>query len=352
MSSQNPWESPNNDDNVWSQKEGSIFFSNLGKSFKKRFGGGGKNGGSSTISIGVVVSILSVLYLGSGLRQIQHDERGVVLRFGRWVRTVGPGLQYILPFPFESIVLQRVTSINQTDIGAFFKNRQQEESLMLTGDSNLANISFSVLWRIKDGGVEDYLFNAKSPEVTVRAVSESVMREVVGQNLFSYVQTDGRAEIQQKVQNNLQVLMDEYNIGIEILRVELQRVEPPIAVVDSFRDVERAQAEQQSEKNKAEAYDRDTRARTRGLIAEKINVGESTKRTIIETAKGEVARFLSMYSQYKLAPDIVAKRLYIETMRDIYSKVDKILIDGETKSVPYLPLTELTKNKISQENKI
>jgi membrane protease subunit HflK len=131
-------------------------------------------------------------------------------------------------------------------------------------------------------------------------------------------------------------------------------VEPPASVVDSFRDVERAQAEQQSEKNKAEAYDRDTRARTRGTVAEKLNNGESTKRAIIETAKGEVARFLSAYSQYKLAPDIVSKRLYIETMRDIYKNVDKIVIDEAAKPVSYLPLTEIGKNKTKniQENQI
>ena len=351
MSSKNPWESPN-DDNVWNKKENFSFLSDFEKSFKKLFGGGGKNNGPPFFSIGAIVSIFFVLYVLSGFYQVQHDERGVVLRFGRWVRTVGPGLQYILPYPFESVILQKSTNIKQIDIGAFFKNSKQEESLMLTGDSNLANISFSVLWRIKEGGVEEYLFNAKSPEITVKAVSESVMREVVGQNVFSYVQTDGRGEIQQKVRHNLQSLMDEYKMGIEILRIELQRVEPPISVVDSFRDVERAQAEQQSEKNKAEAYDRDTRARIRGAIAEKINIGEAKKRSIIEGAKGDVARFLSAHSQHKLAPDIVPRRLYIETMRDVLSKVDKIIIDGDTKSVPYLPLTELRKGKNVQENKI
>lgn len=353
MSSKNPWETPDNED-PWKKKgtNGSDFpfdilndiKKHISEIFKNSGGGGDNNKPKLSKSLYPIFLIIVAIYMVSGFYQVQHDERGVVLRFGKWVRTAGPGLQYILPYPFEEVILQKVTTVKQIDVGSFFKN-QQEESLMLTGDSNLANISFSVLWKVKDEGVENYLFNAKSPEITVRAVSESVMRDIVGQTLFSYVQTDGRAEIQKKAKENLQSLMDEYNMGIEILRVELQRVEPPASVVDSFRDVERAQAEQQSEKNKAEAYDRDTRARTRGLVAEKINNGEATKRTIVERAKGEVARFLSAYSQYKLSPDVVSKRLYLETMRDIYKRVDKIIVDGDVKSVSYLPLTEINKNK-------
>jgi len=334
MSSKNPWES---DDDPW-KKKSSDGINDIIKKLKNGFGRNNHQGPSLNFLYVIAMAVVGV-YFASGFYQVQHDQRGVVLRFGKWVRTVGPGLQYIVPYPFESVILQKVTKVNQIDIGS--SRNQPEESLVLTGDSNLANISFSVLWKIKDNGVEDYLFNAKSPEITVKAVAESVMREIVGQTPFTYVQTEGRGEIQNKARESLQAMMDEYRMGIEIIRVELQRVEPPASVIDSFRDVERAQAEQQSEKNKAEAYDRDTRARTRGLIAEKLNNGEASKRTIIETARGAVARFLSAYSQYKLAPDIVSKRLYIETMRDIYKDVNKMIIDSDVKTVPYLPLTEL-----------
>jgi membrane protease subunit HflK len=343
MSSKNPWEG--NEDPWKKSAVDDDFPFDLIKKLKKKFGNfndGGEHKMPPKMSFNLIMAVVCVLYLGSGLYQVQHDERGIVLRFGKWVRTVGPGLQCILPYPFETVFLQKVTTVNQIDIGSFFKN-QQEESLMLTGDSNLANISFSVLWKIKETGVEEYLFNAKAPQITIKAVAESAMREIVGQTPFTYVQTDGRAEIQNKVKDSLQSVMDEYKMGIEIIRVELQRVEPPASVIDSFRDVERAQAEQQSEKNKAEAYDRETRARTRGLIAEKINHGEAVKSSVVEIARGETARFLSTYSQYKLAPDIVSKRLYIETMRDIYKNANKIIIDGDVKSVPYLPLTELSK---------
>lgn len=362
MASKNPWKTSDSDnENPWGKKQTSEknILAGILDEIEKIFGGTIKGGGNNTgnnnggnqKSYGVIAGIIAALYLCTGFYQVQHDERGVVLRFGKWVRTVGPGLQYVLPYPFEEAILQKVTTVKQIDIGSFFKN-QQEESLMLTGDSNLANISFSVLWKVRETEVENYLFNAKTPEITVRAVAESVMREIVGQQLFSYVQTEGRGEVQKLVKENLQALMDEYKMGVDILRVELQRVEPPLSVVDAFRDVERAQAEQQSEKNKAEAYDRDTRARTRGLVAEKVNNGESMKRSIIETAKGSVARFLSAYSQYKLAPEIVSKRLYIDTMRDIYKDVDKIIVDENVRAVPYLPLNDLMKGKSQDDREI
>ena len=366
MSSKNPWDTSSEDDNnndPWKRKDSSgddfsfdNFFENMKKSFNPRGRNNGSGGGKIRIgSVFAIAGAAVALYACSGFYQVQPDERGVVLRFGKWVRTEGPGLQYIIPYPFEEVIVKKVTAINQIDIGSFGKGSSQaEEKLVLTGDSNLANISFSVLWKVKSNGVEDYLFNAKSPEITVRALAESVMREIVGQTPFTYIQTEGRAEIQKKVRENLQALVDEYKMGVEIIRVELQKVDPPASVIDSFRDVERAQAEQQSEKNKAEAYDRDTRARTRGIIAEKINNGESTKRAVVETARGNVARFLSAYSQYKLAPDIVSKRLYIDTMRDIYKKANKIIISKDVKTLPYLPLTDLTKNmnNINEEKEV
>ncbi len=340
MSSNNPW-----DEDIHPENRNKTF--DFMKNVKKSFNIKPENKVIKGNEWKVIILSFIFIYLISGFYQVQPDQCGVVLRFGKWVRTVGPGLRYVMPFPFENIILQKVTKVNQIDI---VNNNQYEENLMLTGDSNLANISFSVLWKIKDNGVEDFLFNAKRPEITVQAVAESVMREIVGQTPFTYVQTEGRSDIQNKVKNSLQSIMDEYKMGIEIVRIELQKVEPPASVIDSFRDVERAQAEQQSEKNKAEAYDRDTRARTRGLVAEKINNGEARKRGIIEKAKGDVARFLSSYSQYKLAPDIVTKRLYLDTMKNIYKDIKKIIVDSDVKAIPYLPLSEISKKneEISQ----
>ena len=330
--SKNPWDDEK-EDNSWGSSRD--VFGNAKKSFNNFFGKNPFKGGFSGI-----LAALAVVYAISGFQQVQHDQRGVVLRFGKCVRTVGPGLCYVLPYPFEEIILQRVTRINKIDI-----SNGRDESLMLTGDSNLANISFSVLWKIRNDGLEDFLFNTKRPEITVQAVSESVMRDIVGQTPFTFVQTEGRKDIQDRARTELQAIMDEYKMGIEIIRVELQKVEPPASVIDSFRDVERAQAEQQSEKNQAEAYARDKKARTGGIIAEKLNKGEAQKRAVIEKAKGDVAKFLSALSQYQLSPTTVSKRLYLETIQDIYKNNKKIIIDSDLKTISYLPLHELSKNK-------
>ncbi len=279
-----------------------------------------------------VLVLLVVLYSLTGFHQVQPDEKGVVLRFGKCVRKLEPGLSYVLPSPIERMILKKATRINQIDI----TSSESKEGLMLTGDLNLANVSFSVLWKIKEDDIESFIFNTRRPEKIIRGVAESVMRAIVGSNKFTYIQTEGCSEVQNKAREDMQALMDQYNAGVEIIRVSLRKVDPPASVIDSFRDVERAQAEQQSEKNKAEAYDRDTRARTRGEIAENLNKGEAQKQALIENARGNVARFLSAYSQYKLAPDVVAKRMYIDTMRDLYKNVKKVVVDSNVQSVPYL----------------
>ena len=330
--SKNPWDDET-DDSSW--RRPNDIFDNAKKNFNNFFGRGPFKNGAG----GVFCAILAV-YLLSGFQQVQHDQKGVVLRVGRCVRTVEPGLCYVMPYPFEMIILQRVTRINKIDI-----SNGRDETLVLTGDSNLANISFSVLWKIRHDGLEDFLFNTKRPEITVQAVAESVMRDIVGQTPFTLVQTEGRKEIQDRARTELQAIMDEYKMGIEIIRIELQKVEPPASVIDSFRDVERAQAEQQSEKNLAEAYARDKKARTGGIIAEKLNNGEAKKRSVIEKAKGDTAKFLSALAQYQNSPSIVSKRLYLETMRDIYKSSKKIIVDSNLKTVPYLPLHELNKGK-------
>ena len=335
MDSNNPWQN----ENPWNKKNSDFSPDSLKDFLKKakNFGGGFSNHKSKKI-FWIIGGIIATIYFSSGFFQVQPNEKGVVLRFGKWVRTVGPGLRYALPYPFEMVLIPRVTDVRQIDISS--SNNSSEKNLTLTGDSNLADITFSVLWKVKEDGTEQYLFCDRSPEITVKAVSESVMREIVGQTPFSYVQTEGRADIQNKARMNIQAVMDEYNMGVEIIRVELRQVEPPSSVIDAFRDVERAQAEQQSEKNKAEAYARDVKARTRGLIAKKINHAEAQKQKVIAKAKGTVARFLSAYEQYRLAPDIVSKRMYIESMQEILQNVRKIIIDDKIKTVSYLPLID------------
>ncbi|MDR0407207.1 MAG: FtsH protease activity modulator HflK [Holosporales bacterium] len=298
-----------------------------------------------------------LFWLASGIYQVEPDERGVVLRFGEWVRTTSPGLHYHLPAPIETVFTQRTTTVHRIDIGAkssMNPDETSDEDLVLTGDSNIANISFSVLWHVKDDGVEHFLFNTHSPEHIIRSAAESVMREIVGQTPITYTQTEGRAAINDKAQRLLQDILDEYNVGVEIVQILLQNVEPPAAVIDAFRDVERAQADQQSEVNKAEAYDRDLRARTRGQVASILYAAEARKAVTIAQAKGATAAFCLVYAQYKKAPEITTERLLIDSLGDIYEKARKVVVDPAANAssiIPYFPLSDLDKGRIPEERK-
>ena len=305
----------------------------------------GLRANASKFSLFFICAIV-IGFLLTGLFQVEHDQKGVVLRFGKWVRTVGPGLQYKLPYPFEQAILCRVTTVNQIDIGP---NSERSENLVLTGDSNLANFSYNVLWKIKEDDVESFLFNAKNPEATVIAVSESVMREIIGQSDFAFVQTEGREEIQKKALSGIQAIMDEYNIGVEIVKVSLQKVEPPASVIDSFRDVERAQADQQSERNKAEAYARDTIARTRGKVVEKINKAEAVKAQLIAKAEGEVERFNLIYNAYKQNPAIISKIMEYDAVNSIYSKANKLVVDKDIRSLQHMSIPQSFLNNIGDK---
>ena len=268
------------------------------------------------------------LWLLSGFYVVNPDEQGVILRLGKWVTTTNPGLHYKFPAPIDFALTPKVTKINKIEVG--MKNStDQNENLMLTGDSNLANVSFTILWRIKQDGVKEFLFNARSPEVAIRACAESEMRAIVGKNKIVYAQTEGRSEIANQVKEQLQKLLDKYNTGVEIVRVDLQNVEPPLVVIDSFRDVERAQADQQRFINDADAYKRNLLANTRGEVAEILNKAQAKKESVILDARGKSAKFLSVYNQYKTSKEITKKRIYLDTMKDILKSSEVIIVDDK-----------------------
>lgn len=325
----NPWDNNSgNGDEFFSQVQ------NMINRKKKQFFNGGNEFKFNPF---VVIFLGLALWLATGFYIVKPDEQGVVLRFGKWVRSTNPGLNYHLPYPFERVIIKSVTNIRRIDVGAkvYKAGDEQSENLMLTGDSNLANVSFTVLWKIKDNGVDEFLFYARSPELAVRACAESVMRAAVGRNDIVYVQTEGRSEIAAEVKEELQKLLDEYNTGVEIVQVNLQNVEPPFPVIDSFRDVERAQADQQKSINEADAYKRNLLANARGESAEIINNAEGKKQAVIAEAKGAVARFLSVYAEYKMAKDVISKRIYFDTMKDIIKNSNLVLIDEKNGVLPH-----------------
>ena len=317
----------------------------------KRFFPGGSASGGKPIVFGLV--ILLIIWALSGLYRVLPDEQGVVLRFGKFVKTTQPGLNYHLPFPVESVLTPKVTKVNRMDIG-FRSERDSgfgssgvadvpEESLMLTGDENIVNIDFSVFWVIKDAG--NFLFKIQDPATTVKAAAETAMREVIAKSKLQSILTEGRSKIENETQEIAQGLLDEYESGIQITQVQTQKADPPDQVIDAFRDVQAARADMERAKNEAQAYANDVIPRARGEAAKILQEAEAYKKQVVAIAEGEASRFISIYNEYALAKEVTQERMYLETMEKVLADIDKVIIDKNASSgvVPYLPLPELKK---------
>ncbi|MFL2902515.1 MAG: FtsH protease activity modulator HflK [Candidatus Pelagibacter sp.] len=312
---------------------------------------GGGSGGGKSIIVGAV--ILAIIWVGSGLYRVLPDEQGVVLRFGKFVKTTQPGLNYHIPFPIESVQTPKVTKVNRMDIG-FRSERDSgfssggvadvpEESLMLTGDENIVNIDFSVFWVIKDAG--NFLFKIQDPQGTVKAAAETAMREVIAKSQLQPILTEGRAIIEAETEEIIQSILDEYNSGIQITQVQTQKADPPDQVIDAFRDVQAARADMERSKNEAEAYANDVIPRARGEAQKILQAAEAYKKEVVAKAEGEASRFIAIYTEYDKAKEVTQERMYLETMEKVLADIDKVIIDKNSGSgvVPYLPLPELTK---------
>ena len=316
---------------------------------------GGKVGGSRPIILGLVVLI--AIWAFSGLYRVLPDEQGVVLRFGKFVSTTQPGLNYHIPYPIETVLTPKVTKVNRIDIGfraASDTGRTagvddvSEESLMLTGDENIVNIDFSVFWVIKDAG--KFLFKIQSPVETVKAAAETAMREVVAKSRLQPILTEGRSNVENETQDIIQGLLDEYESGIQITQVQTQKADPPDQVIDAFRDVQAARADMERSKNEAEAYQNDVIPRARGDAAKILQEAEAYKKQVVALAEGEASRFLAIYNEYKNAKQVTQERMYLETMERVLADIDKVIIDRKAGGVvPYLPLPELTKKSKGTE---
>ena len=317
--------------------------------------GGSSSGGKP---IGLILIILAFVWLASGLYRVGPDEQGVVLRFGKFVKTTQPGLHYHIPLPVETVETPKVTKVNRIDIG-FRSERDSgfsqgggvadvpQESLMLTGDENIVNIDFSVFWVIKDAG--KFLFEIQDPEGTVKAAAETAMREVIAKSRIQPVLTEGRAQIEIETQEIIQSILDEYNSGIQITQVQTQKADPPDQVIDAFRDVQAARADMERSKNEAEAYANDVIPRARGEAAKIMQAAEAYKQKVVAQAEGEASRFISIYNEYAKAKEVTQERMYLETMEKVLADIDKVIIEKNAGSgvVPYLPLPELGKKKAS-----
>jgi membrane protease subunit HflK len=336
-----------------------------------------------------LIAIAAILIWGfSGFFRVDPDELGVVLRFGHYVRDAKPGLNYHLPYPIESALTPKVTRVNRIDIGmrsvddlrrgGTASRDVPEESLMLTGDENIVDVDFSVFWLIKPDGAGDYLFNIQQPEGTVKAVAESAMREVIGRSEITgaaigaplapgasqaapggsqpapnpqtagsagSILTAARGPIESAVQEIMQKTLDGYGAGIQITQVQLQKVDPPAQVIDSFRDVQAALSDAERAQNEAQTYANRVVPEARGRAAQITQAAEAYRQQTVAEATGAASRFMKVYDEYKKAPEVTRQRMYLETMERLFGGTDKIILDSGAQGgvVPYLPLNELTR---------
>src|SRR5215469_15015587 len=267
---------------------------------------GGNLGGKGFALLGLAAI---VLWGFSGFFRVEPDELGVVLRFGKEVREVQPGLNYHLPYPIETVLTPKALRVNKIDIGMRVVDDIRrggttvrdvpEESLMLTGDENIVDVDFSVLWKVKPTGVGEFLFNIQNPEGTVKAVAESAMREAIGRSEIQPVLTGARQTIETSVHELMQKVLDQYQSGIQITQVQMQKVDPPSQVIDAFREVQAARIGAESAQNEAQAYANRVIPDARGRSAQITQAADAYREQTVQEATGQAARFLKVYEEYK-----------------------------------------------------
>ena len=318
----------------------------------KKFIPGGSLGGR-----GILLFMLAgvLLWLLSGFYTVQTNEVGINMIFGKYSGKTAPGLNYNLPYPIGSVLKPKVANRNAIDVGSRFqedRNRSlervsdvPEESLMLTGDENIADVKFRVIWQIDPAKPEDYVFNIRRPDETIKAVAESAMREIVGRSQIQRILTSDRKIIEPAAQDLMQKVLNEYKAGVLILQVQLLSVDPPSQVISAFRDVTSAQQDLQRFRNEAEAYANRVVPEARGASEKIKQDAEAFREQTVAEARGQASRFSKVYEQYKLAPEVTRERIFLETMERVLSGADKIILDsaGGQGAVPYLPLGELNK---------
>jgi membrane protease subunit HflK len=353
--------------------------------FNKRKGGGGKgpifkgDDNGTKVLIAAAIGILLVLWLFTGIYTVNTKEEAVVLRFGKYVRTASAGMNYHLPTPFENVIKLRVKDRYRTEIGSGTDNDvslkpskrgsapadDHREILMLTGDENILDVNFEVQWQIADA--KKFLFNVDDAQKTVRFAAESAMREIIGTTALNEILSDGRTAVQLQTKELLQKILDSYDIGIKIEEVNMRGVPPrnsikvnsittdengnmkneliTTTVDEAFKDVQAALINKEESINTAIARSNELIPQARGNAQEILQEAQGYKEKVIAKAQGDAQRFVSVYNEYKKAKDVTKIRIYLETMEDILSGMDKIIVDPKGGTVPYLPLNELVKKK-------
>ena len=312
-------------------------------------------------NIFLLIIIAFIIWLASGFYRVEPDEQGVELLFGQWNNsTTEPGLHYFFPSPIGQTITPKVEVIRKINVGfrtanelGFASNSNaernvNEESLMLTGDQNIADVNFTVLYKIKDAG--NFLFKLRNPEMTVKDMSESVMREIVGKRDLQFLLTEGRQEVEQVVRVDLQDILDSYKSGILVQSIQLQSVNPPEQVIDAFDEVQRARQDKQRLVNEANSYLNKIVPSARGEAARLVQEATAYKEQVVAQAEGVAQNFIDVFNSYKDSKDVTKRRIYLETLREVLEGPNKIILDDSGNGqgvVPYLPLNELNKKKVN-----
>lgn len=333
----------------------------LGKNSNKDQKGGNfntenKDDFSKKLTVAIIAAFI-FFWAMLGFYKVDTDENAVVLYFGKFYSITTPGLNYHIPYPFGQVVKKSVTTVNTEEFGFTSASKKSDrnldaESLMLTGDENIVDIEFQVQWQISD--IKNFVFSIAEPNQAIRKSAESAMREIIARTPIADSLSDGKKKIEQEAKDLLQQILDSYGAGVRITLVQLRRVDPPIQVIDAFRDVQTAKADKEKEINQAQSYANDIIPRARGAAAQLKEQSEAYDKEVVTNAEGEAGRFLEVHKQYSKAKQVTKKRIYLETMEKIYRDMDKIFIDknaAKSGIIPFFSLNELQQNKELQPAK-
>jgi membrane protease subunit HflK len=337
-----------NDDNNQTPPELDEVIKDFKNKFNSTFGGGssGKSGASKAAkgSFKYIFILAFIVWMATGIYIIDPAERGVVLRFGAFQTSTTQGPHWHIPYPVESVYKVNVEQVRSAEIG--FRNAQNSysggvssESLMLTRDENMVDVKLAVQYKIADA--QAYLFNVSNPEMTLSHVIQSVIRQVVGDNTMDHVLTTGRDQVAQEVKNASQALLNDYGLGLLITAVTMQDAQPPVQVKASFDDVVKAREDEQRYINEAKAYANDIVPKARGASQRLLAEAEAYKSQIVSKSEGEAYRFTQILNEYLKAPVVTKERLYRETLEEVLSSTNKVIVDSSANSLMYLPIDQL-----------
>ncbi|NOX08411.1 MAG: FtsH protease activity modulator HflK [Gammaproteobacteria bacterium] len=320
----------------------------LQKRMSGLFGGGsGKGSGSSPAIMGWLFPVIAVVWLLSGIYIVDEGKRGVILRFGEFIESTMPGPHWRVPYPVETVKLVDVEQRRFVEVGYRSSGGRNQstvtvarESLMLTNDENIVSVQMAVQYQVKNA--RDYLFNVRNPDDTLKQATESALREVIGKSNMDFVLTEGRSEVAARVKQLIQDILDQYNTGLLVTTANLLDAQPPEEVQAAFADAIKAREDEQRLKNEAETYSNGVIPKARGMAARQMEEANAYKERVIAQAEGETSRFIKMYDEYKKAPEVTRKRLYLDTMESVLTRSTKVTVDmSNNNSLMYLPLDKL-----------